>query len=100
MVRFLLEEQANPYIPSAVDSEVQETVLETACRWNYVKIIKLYLAKFMWSEQVLKSALKLCNSNEAKNIVKDAYKAVAGGSILGGMCCKSKGVKTIPRFGH
>eukprot|EP00826_Nyctotherus_ovalis_P043597 TRINITY_DN4609_c0_g1_i1.p2 TRINITY_DN4609_c0_g1~~TRINITY_DN4609_c0_g1_i1.p2 ORF type:complete len:101 (+),score=18.93 TRINITY_DN4609_c0_g1_i1:692-994(+) len=100
MVQFLLEEQANPYIASAVDSQLEETVLETACRWNYIKIINLYLAKFMWSEKVLKSALKLCNSNEAKNILTNAYKAVAGGSILGGMCCKSKGVKTIPRLSH
>lgn len=96
MVKFLLEEKANPYITSTVDDKVEETVLETACRWNYIRIIRLYLARFQWDARTLKRALKQCSSKEAKNEVDNIYKSTTGNSIFGCICCKSGGAKTVP----
>ena len=70
MVKFLIEQKANPYITSTPQEGEEETVLETACRWNYLAIIKYYLSTFAWDTQVLKKSLKLCSSEGAKMEVK------------------------------
>jgi hypothetical protein len=96
MIKFLLEEKANPYITSTVDDRTEETILETACRWNYLRIIRLYLAKFNWDKRTLKKALKLCTTKEAKNELKRVYKAADTNSIFDCMCCTSDHTKTVP----
>lgn len=74
MVKFLLECKANPYITSKVDENEEESVLETACRWNYIDIIKLYLLRFAWNKEILKKCLKLCVSENARNEIKQYIK--------------------------
>lgn len=96
MIEFLLEEKANPYITSLVSENEEETILETACRWNYTKIIRLYLSNFKWNTKTLKKALKLCTSNEAKNEINGAYKNTEGDSTFSCICCENKRVKTLP----
>jgi len=96
MIKFLLEEKANPYITSTVDDKTEETILETACRWNYLRIIKLYLAKFQWDARTLKKALKLCSTKEAKNELERAYKAADNNSIFDWICCNSDHKKIVP----
>ena len=74
MVEFLLQEKANPFITSCVGKDEYETVLEAACRWNYTRLIHLYLNKFKWDMDTLKRASKLCSSKEAKQAMKQATK--------------------------
>jgi ankyrin repeat protein len=82
MVKFLLENKANPYITSTPEEGKEETVLETACRWNYPNIIKLYLQKFSWSKEILKKCLKLCRSENARNEIKRCVR----GSLVDCIC--------------
>ena len=67
MVKFLIEQNANPYLRSTVDKNHEETILETACRWNYIEIIKYYLDNFEWDYNTLDNSRKLTNSIEARD---------------------------------
>jgi len=86
MIKFLLEQKANPYITSTPEEGEEENVLETACRWNYLNIIRFYLQRFSWNKETLKKCLKLCRSENARSEIKRCIRGDLAACICDCFC--------------
>ena len=49
MLRFLLEQGANPHIRSGAEGE-EETVLQITARWSHLGLVEYLLEKVDWSK--------------------------------------------------
>ena len=58
IVKYFLNKGLNPKIPSLID-EIEETPLECACRWNYIKIINLFFENVKYNKKDICKALRL-----------------------------------------
>ena len=58
IVKYFLKKGLNPKIPSLID-EIEETPLECACRWNYIKIINLLLENVLYNKKDIIKALRI-----------------------------------------
>ena len=94
IIEFLLENKANPYIKSLIAPKEEETILETACRWNYPAIVNLLLQKVKWPLDVLENASKI-SKGRIYDEVKLKIKEESGGGCK--FCYKAdhKDIKRI-----
>ena len=58
IVSYLLDKKLNPKINSVVD-DIEESPLECACRWNYVKVIDVLLKKVEYNKSEILCALRI-----------------------------------------
>ena len=70
LVQLLLNHGADPRLKIQVNSSQWENGLEVACRWNYLKIVKLLLASASWSQTELSRALKMSKHSQVRNELK------------------------------
>ena len=98
IIQILLEYKANPYITSFVTQYEEETVLEAACRWSHVAIIRFYLTKTEWNIETLYRALSKCrNETVKKEIVEKINKELKEYScVFLGCYCGKKQPKISP----
>ena len=74
ILQYFLNKGLNPKISSFVDN-IEETPLECACRWNYIKIINLLLEKEYFNKKDIVKALKIKGiSNQVSLILKNYLK--------------------------
>ena len=74
ILQYFLDKGLNPKISSFVDN-IEETPLECACRWNYIKIINLLLEKEYFNKKDIVKALKIKGiSNQVSLILKNYLK--------------------------
>ena len=59
IVEYFLNKKLNVRIRSKIDKNTDETPLECACRWNYLKIVKLLLTKVKYTKEEISSVLKI-----------------------------------------
>jgi ankyrin repeat protein len=59
VVKFLIEQQADPHILSNVDEEEKESTLQVAVRWNHRHLVVYLLGNFSWSEREIRDAIRV-----------------------------------------
>ena len=59
IVEYFLNKKLNVRIRSKIDKNTDETPVECACRWNYLKIVKLLLTKVKYTKEEISSVLKI-----------------------------------------
>ncbi|MDR3549732.1 MAG: hypothetical protein P4M11_15910 [Candidatus Pacebacteria bacterium] len=69
-MKLLLEYRANPYVLSITGENEEESLLETACRWNHLAIIRLYVEKFKWGLGTLRRAWGYCRPGEVRDTIR------------------------------
>lgn len=63
-MELLLKYGANPHLLSRIDLNEYESVLEVACRWNHIKIVKTLLNCSVWTVKEINNSLKVaCNES-------------------------------------
>lgn len=58
IVSYLLDKKLNPKINSVVD-DIEESPLECACRWNFVKVVDVLLKKVEYNKSEILCALRI-----------------------------------------
>ena len=66
---YLLSLGVIPFIKSINDGKEDETVLDTACRWRYVQIVKILLNNVKWSAAHLSQAKKNSANREIFELI-------------------------------
>ncbi len=66
VIKVLIRYNVDLKLRSTVGPAQEETVLETACRWGYTNIVKLFLEKTNWSLDELQKAYKASKNNTIK----------------------------------
>ena len=66
IVSYLLDKKINPKIDSNVDG-VEESPLQCACRWNYIKVVDVLLSKVDYTRSEVIAALKV--HGLSKNVI-------------------------------
>lgn len=59
IVKYLLEQQANPHILSNVDDEEKESTLQVACRWNHRQVVEYIIDAVQWKEADIRATIKM-----------------------------------------
>lgn len=59
IVEFFLDKRLNAFVKSKVNDNEYESCLQVACRWNYLKIVKILLDKVAYKKPDIDEALKV-----------------------------------------
>lgn len=80
-IKLLLDCDADHLIKCGKKKEEQISILDAAVRWNHSKVVNYLLFdnefKLDWPKDYLKSALKIANSIDNKNLIKSLKKALS-----------------------
>lgn len=75
IVSLFLSNGFNARLTSQIDKDTWENPLECACRWNYIKVVKLLLNEGNYTFNEIKKAMKLKNLNKSiKKLLVEAIK--------------------------
>lgn len=61
VVEFFLDKRLNAFVKSKINENETESCLQVACRWNYLKIVKLLLDKVPYKKEDINEALNVDN---------------------------------------
>ncbi|CAD8079342.1 unnamed protein product [Paramecium sonneborni] len=75
VIKFLLDQQANPFIKSKVYDNFYESPLEVSIRWNHFNCVQLLLEKSNYSNKELKAAAQQTNNPQIKQLIKQNLKS-------------------------
>ncbi|CAD8163602.1 unnamed protein product [Paramecium pentaurelia] len=75
VIKFLLDQQANPFIKSKVYENFYESPLEVSIRWNHYHCVQLLLEKSNYSNKELKAAIRQTTNPQIKQLIKSNLKA-------------------------
>ncbi|CAD8175082.1 unnamed protein product [Paramecium octaurelia] len=75
VIKFLLDQQANPFIKSKVYENFYESPLEVSIRWNHYNCVQLLLEKSNYSNKELKAAIRQASNPQIKQLIKSNLKA-------------------------
>ncbi|CAD8154760.1 unnamed protein product [Paramecium octaurelia] len=75
VIKFLLDQQANPFIKSKVYENFYESPLEVSIRWNHFDCVQLLLEKSNYSNKELKAAIQQTSNPQIKQLIKSSLKS-------------------------
>ncbi|CAK76421.1 unnamed protein product (macronuclear) [Paramecium tetraurelia] len=75
VIKFLLDQQANPFIKSKVYENFYESPLEVSIRWNHFDCVQLLLEKSNYSNKELKAAIQQTSNPQIKQLIKSNLKS-------------------------
>ncbi|CAD8055940.1 unnamed protein product [Paramecium primaurelia] len=75
VIKFLLDQQANPSIKSKVYDNFYESPLEVSIRWNHFQCVQLLLEKSNYSNKELKAAIQQTTNPQIKQLIKSNLKS-------------------------
>lgn len=73
IVEYLLKKKFSPFVKSRLDEKEGESPIQVACRWNYINIIKVLLAKVDYKKEHIEEALKMEGITAKVKILLKSY---------------------------
>ncbi|CAD8185881.1 unnamed protein product [Paramecium pentaurelia] len=70
VIKFLLSLECNIHIKSRIFDDLTESPLEVSSRWHHLECVKLLLNSGLYSNQELRSAIKVTENQEIINLLK------------------------------
>jgi len=72
-VKLLLDNEADPHLKSKVSQIEEESILQTAARWNNIKIFEYLLASVKWCREEVKQVLKMAEKSSRVHMLAKKY---------------------------